>query len=137
MHGGRFNPPGSFPVLYLCTTRPCVVAELERLGQREVIGVDGLLPRVLYRYHVSIDRVLDLTSEATLRHIGVDARQIVGVDREVPRQIGEAAHATEYQAILAPSATGVGVVLALFPQLLGSGTLTWDRTEQWESKGDI
>lgn len=22
--GGRFDPPGSFPVLYLYTTRPCV-----------------------------------------------------------------------------------------------------------------
>lgn len=61
IHGGRFNPPNSFPVLYLCATRPCVVAELRHRGERMVIGVKGLLPRVLYRYEVSLDRILDLT----------------------------------------------------------------------------
>lgn len=49
LHGGRFNPSGSFPVSYLCQSRPCAVAELERLGARQAIGssVDGLLPRSL------------------------------------------------------------------------------------------
>lgn len=62
IHGGRFNRPDSFPVLYLCTTRPCTVAELRHRGDRLVIGVEGLLPRVLYRYEISLDRVVDLTS---------------------------------------------------------------------------
>jgi RES domain-containing protein len=51
INGGRFNPPG-FPTLYLCETRPCVVAELTRQGTRHVVGVEGLLPRVLYRYEL-------------------------------------------------------------------------------------
>jgi uncharacterized protein (TIGR00369 family) len=46
LHGGRFNPPGSFPVLYICQSSPCAVAELKRLGERQAIGVEGLLPRV-------------------------------------------------------------------------------------------
>jgi RES domain-containing protein len=33
--GGRFNPPHSFPVIYLCATRPCVVAELTAQATRQ------------------------------------------------------------------------------------------------------
>ena len=33
--GGRFNPLHSYPVVYLCTTRPCVVAELTRQARRQ------------------------------------------------------------------------------------------------------
>lgn len=36
--GGRFNPPKSFPVVYLCLTRPCVKAELTRQAERQGIG---------------------------------------------------------------------------------------------------
>lgn len=121
IRGGRFNPPDSFPVLYLCTTRPCTVAELRQLGRRQPIGVEGLLPRVLYRYQTSLDLVLDLTSDATLEHLGVSRQQVIGSDLTIPRQIGESAHAAGSQAIRAPSATGVDQVIAVFPELLGSG----------------
>lgn len=63
MAGGRFNPPSSFPVLYICRTRACTVAELRRFGDRQIIGVEGLLPRYLYRYAIELDRVLDLTDD--------------------------------------------------------------------------
>ena len=137
IHGGRFNPPDSFPALYLCTTRPCAVAELHYRGERLVIGVEGLLPRVLYRYKVSLERVLDLTSGETLDHLGVTTQQVVGADLRIARQIGEAAHATGSQAIRAPSATGVDDVLAVFPELLGSGRLLAELVEHWKSIGDL
>lgn len=137
IHGGRFNPLDSFPVLYLCTTRPCTVAELRHVGDRLVIAVDGLLPRVLFRYETSLDRVLDLTSAETLDHVGVTTAQIVGADLTIPRQIGESAHATGSQAIRAPSATGVDHVLAVFPELLGSGRLMPELMERWESTNDL
>ena len=107
IRGGRFNPPDSFPVLYLCTTRPCTVAELHHLGRRQMVGVEGLLPRALFRYRISLDRVLDLTSRATLEHLGITEAQVTGSDLTIPRRIGESAHATGFQAIKAPSATGV------------------------------
>jgi RES domain-containing protein len=133
IRGGRFNPPDSFPVLYLCTTRPCTVAELRHLGRRQLIGVEGLLPRVLYRYETSLDRVLDLTSHETLEHLGITEDQVTGSDLILPRQIGESAHATGSQAIKAPSATGVDQVIAVFPELLGSGRLLPELLERWES----
>lgn len=137
IHGGRFNPPGSFPVLYLCTTRSCAVAELRHRGERLVIGVEGLLPRVLYRYEASLDRVLDLTSGETIDHLGVTIQQVVGADLGNPRQIGDAARATGSQAIRAPSATGVDEVIAVFPELLGSGRLLSELVERWDSIEDL
>jgi RES domain-containing protein len=137
IHGGRFNRPDSFPVLYLCMTRPCTVAELRHRGDRLVIGVEGLLPRALYRYEISLDRVLDLTSDVTLDHLDVTTAQIVAADVTIPRQIGEAAHATGSQAIRALSATGVDQVLAVFPELLGSGRLSPQLLERWESMEDL
>lgn len=96
-----------------------------------------MLPRALYRYEVSLDRVLDLTSGETLDHLGVTTSQIIGADVAILRQIGEAAHATRSQAIRAPSATGVDQFLAVFPELLGSGQLRPQLRERWEAIGDL
>lgn len=137
IHGGRFNPPDSFPVLYLCTTRLCTVAELRHRGERLVIGVEGLFPRVLYRYEVSLDRVLDLTSGETLDHLGVTIQQVVGTDLRIPRQIGEGAYANGAQAVRAPSATGVDEVLAVFPEQLGASRLLPGLLERWDLIGDL
>lgn len=137
IQGGRFNPPNSFPVLYLCSTRACTVAELQNRGKRLAIGVEGLLPRVVYRYDVSLDLVLDLTSIKTLNHVGISIPQIVGADLTVPRQLGEAAHATGSQAIRAPSVTGTDEVLAVFPELLASGRLIPQVVEQWQALSDL
>ena len=41
--GGRFNPPHSIPVIYLCTSRPCVVAQLTSQADRQGLAVDDLL----------------------------------------------------------------------------------------------
>jgi hypothetical protein len=39
----RTPPPGSFPVLFLCQSRPGAVAELQRFWERQAIGIEGLL----------------------------------------------------------------------------------------------
>jgi RES domain-containing protein len=137
IHGGRFNPPDSFPVLYLCTTRPCAVTELRHLGARQVIGITGLLPRVLYRYQLDLDRILDLTSEATLTALGVSPMQITGADLSPTRVIGGLAHAMELQAIRAPSAAGVDEVLSVFPEFVETGSLTAELVERWEIPDDL
>jgi RES domain-containing protein len=65
--GGRFNPPQSFPVLYLCTARAFTVAEFVRAGNR--LGDRG--PRACYLGSFSgmkmeLDRIVDLTDPSTL-----------------------------------------------------------------------
>jgi RES domain-containing protein len=137
LNGGRFNPPDSFPTLYLCETRPCAVAELTRLGARQVVGVDGLLPRVLFRYDLELDQVLDLTDPQVREHIGVSPADLSGEDWSLCQTIGTDAHAAGDQAIRTYSATDVDTVLVVFPELLGAGLVNVELVERWETATDL
>jgi len=137
LHGGRFNPPGSFPVLYVCRTRACVAAELRELGKRQAIGVDDLLPRYLYHYEVSIDRVLDLTDAEVQAELGLSPEILTGSEWRTCQDLGATAHSLGARAILSPSATGVDEVLAVFLQNLGPGRLDPQLVEEWRSVDDL
>lgn len=137
IRGGRFNPPSSFPVLYICRSRPCVVAELERLGTLEGIGLEGLLPRSLYKYEYELEKVLNLTDGSVRDLIGIDRNVLTGPDWTTCREIGVAFHAIGVQGILTPSATGVGEVLAVFVQNIGLGVVSPSFIEDWSTASDI
>lgn len=137
LNGGRFNPPGSFPVIYLCRTRPCVVAELRHLGDRQAIGLEGLLPRVVYRYEIELTRVLDLTIHAIREAIGIAPEVLAGPDWTACQELGAIAHALGAQGILSPSATGVDIVLAVFVQHIGLAPLTPTLVEEWHHPSDL
>lgn len=135
--GGRFNPPESFPVLYLCTTRACAVAEFRRFASRHPIGLEGFLPRVLYEYRLEFASVLDLTDAETLKHLDLDPEHLVEDDRVLTRQVGELSHQFGYQALRSPSATGVDLVLAVFTDNLRAGRLDPELAERWETAADL
>lgn len=137
LHGGRFNPPGSFPVLYICRTRPCVVAELQRFGERQAIGVEGLLPRHLYRYEIHLDRVLDLTDAGVRSEVGLGLEVLTGPDWATCQDLGATAHALGAQAVLSPSAAGVDDVLAVFVQHIGLGSVEPKLVEEWHTVADL
>jgi RES domain-containing protein len=137
IRGGRFNPPESYPVLYLCLTRPCAVAELRKMGERQVIGLDGLLPRRAVRFDVQLGAVLDLCANEVRAHLDVTLGDLSSEDLTVCREIGVAAHARGLQGLLAPSATGVDVVLALFPANLADGRLDHLDEEWWNAASDL
>ena len=135
--GGRFNPPESFPVLYLCTTRGCAVAEFRRFASRHPIGAEGFLPRVLYEYDVAFASVLDLTDAQVLADFELEPEHLVDDDRALTQQLGELAHQFGYQALLRESATGVDAVLAVFTDNLRSGRLEPRIAERWETLADL
>ncbi|KAA0234610.1 MAG: hypothetical protein JJLCMIEE_03083 [Acidimicrobiales bacterium] len=135
--GGRFNPPRSFPVLYLCSTRACVVAELTRQASRQGLEVGDLLPRELWRVEAELTSVLDLTDDTTLGAVGVGRKDLVGDDLRLTQQLGEAAYEHQFQAILAPSATGVDDVLAVFPENLAGAVLDVQLAEEWSTTDDL
>lgn len=137
INGGRFNPPGSFPTLYLCETRPCVVAELTRQGTRHVVGGEGLLPRVLYRYELDLHRVLDLTDPDTRTQIGVTTDVLVTDDWTMCQQLGTEAHAVGDRGVRTFSATGVDTVLVVFPEPLGGSVTTVELVERWDDLADL
>lgn len=135
--GGRYNPPRSFPVIYLCLTKPCAAAELTRQAIRQSVQVEELLPRELWAVAMELHKVLDLTDRSILTAIGLAPADLVRSGHAFTQQIGEAAHERRVQAIRAPSATGVDEVLAVFPENLVAVTLQLKLVEMWESIGDI
>lgn len=135
--GGRFNPPHSFPVLYLCLTRPCVVAELTRQAERQGLNIDALLPRELFEISADLDKVLDLTDTATLDALGIAPPDLVREDHRFTQEIGEAAHEHAFQAIRSPSATGVDHVLAIFPEKLAGAVLDVRLLGEWNTPDDL
>lgn len=120
-------------MLYICKSRPCAVAELKRLGERQAIGVEGLLPRALYRYEIELDRVPDLTDGEVRARVGLGADVLTGPDWTACQDLGIAAHALGANGINSPSATAVGEVLAVFVQHIGLGRLEPHFVEEWRS----
>jgi RES domain-containing protein len=135
--GGRFNPPHSFPVIYLCATRPCVVAELTQQAIRQGLRVVDLLPRELWLIELDLETVLDLGDPAIRSGLGLETSDLVRADQGFTREIGEAAHELRYQAIRSPSATEVDEILAVFPENLGAATLKPRLDRVWQTIGDL
>lgn len=112
--GGRWNPPESFPTLYLASTLETAVAEVERSfalqgrSLREAIGL------VVYEYEVDLRAVLDLTAVDALGTVGLSLEFVRGSDRAPCQVVGDAAHFVGLEAIRAPSAAGGDDTIALF-----------------------
>jgi RES domain-containing protein len=135
--GGRFNPPHSFPVLYLCLTRPCVVAELTRQAQRQGLTIGDLLPRELWQLNADLTKVLDLTEPSTLTALDINTDDLTRDDHRFTQELGEAAHQHGFNGIRTPSATGVDHVLAIFPDNLAGVVLTAELIELWPTVDDL
>ena len=135
--GGRYNPPHSFPVLYLCTALPCASAELVRLAHRQGLASDHLLPREVWRIEAHLNRVLDLTDDTILSNLGLQTQDLIRDDYQLTNEIGEAAHEQRFQAVLAPSATGVDSVIAIFTENLRTSILRPNLLKRWEYPTDL
>jgi RES domain-containing protein len=127
----------NFPVIYLGRPVSAVTVEAYRhLVEEYGIPADQVQPRRLYTVTVTVDQVLDLTVTANLAAVGLtedDVRSPVD-DYEACQRVAAAAHQLEIQAVLAPSATGLGETLALFRERLTlAGALQVEAEETWET----
>jgi len=113
-HGGRWNPPESFSTLYLALERETTIREFYRLVKRQGRAPGDFLPRRMYRYDVALAAVLDLRDAATRTDLQLSESDLRADDAARCQQIGESAHYVGLEGILAPSATGEGIVLAVF-----------------------
>ena len=136
-YGGRFNPPGSFPVLYLCTTQACAAAELRRRAEQQKVAVETFLPRKLWEIQAILERVLDLTDQTILRTFDITGADLVRDDRTLTHEVGGAAHSDGLQAILTPSATGIDQVLAIFLDNLARSDLQPNLLRTWTTNSDL
>ncbi|CAN5631974.1 hypothetical protein BH24ACT5_BH24ACT5_25940 [soil metagenome] len=135
--GGRYNPPHSHPVVYLCTSRPCVVAELTRQALRQGLTPEAFLPREVWRVTSSLTKVLDLTEPSILSELGFSTADLVRDDVQLTRAIGAGAHEHGFEAIRSPSATGVDQVVAVMTDNLGAAVLDTELVEQWTTLADL
>ncbi|HSL11921.1 MAG TPA: RES family NAD+ phosphorylase [Actinomycetota bacterium] len=74
--GGRWNPPGSFPVVYLCATREVARANVLRRFDGLPYGVLDLLPErrpALVETDVEPHRAVDVVTDAGCRAAGLPA----------------------------------------------------------------
>lgn len=125
LNGGRWNPRGAFAVIYLARPEAACIAELERSAELTNISVTNALRsgRTLHTLHAHQVQVLDLTSEPSQSAIGLEASDIADDDHTACQAVGQAADFLGYQGVLAPSATGTGLVLAAFEARLSPGQL--------------
>lgn len=112
--GGRWNPAGSFPVLYTSPSVGVVMAEIARKARRAGFAPEDLMPRRLVTYEVELQRVLDLTVESNRELTGFSFEVVTDDDVRICQAIGEAAHYIALEAILAPSAATSGYALSIF-----------------------
>lgn len=132
IQGGRWNPPESFSTLYLGLSRDTVIAERRRAAARQGLAPEDFLPRDLYEFDVILHAVLDLREPATRESVGLSDAELVAEDARACQQIGEAAHYLGLEGIVAPSATSVGNVIAVFLDRLGPDSrLDARRLEEW------
>ena len=143
--GGRFNPP-DIPTLYFCDIRECSEAEYAkqlsksqrwavRNPPKNISGSEAATrvfpPKRLYSVMVTLHRVLNLTDAGTRHQVGANIDTLIG--HWGPCQaIGADAFNAEIQAVLSPSATNVGAVLAVYVDNLDHGSGFGDLREVTE-----
>lgn len=136
--GGRWGPPGAFPVLYL--GRPTISVTIEAY-RHLVDGVEGMTgdkvaSRTLWTCQVQVTNVLDLRASVSREAVGLNFDDLTSqVGEYTPcQQVAQAAYQLQLHGIIAPAAGGTGETLALFEHHLSPAELpvamnreTWER----------
>lgn len=107
--------------------QPVEVASRELDRAAEAAGFEPLvMPDAGYELH-TVDaealQVLDLREEAALRHVGLAPEDLIDEDRTACQTVGHAAWFLEMQGVVAPSASGVGLVITAFETRVHVGAL--------------
>jgi hypothetical protein len=136
--GGRWNPPGSWPTLYLNEDMATVHAQVRHMFVGRGIDPDDLdneaplhlaactLPRR--------QRVADAHTLAGLKQLSLPASYPVNrrgnpVGRGVTQSIGATAHATGLRGVWCTSAAGLGREVAWFPATGSAARPHWPTTK--------
>jgi RES domain-containing protein len=83
------------------------------MAQGQADGASSFLPRTVHHIQVTDLAVLDLNGDG-LGDVGLDASDIEADDWGPCQLVGEAAHFLGASGLVAPSATGQGLTIAVF-----------------------
>lgn len=130
-HGGRWNPRDICATIYLATPREACAGEARRAAQALATTPEVMLqaPFLLHTVLATDIAVLDLAGPDALERVGLTITDLTDDDWTACQSVGHAAWFLGFQGILAPSASGTGVVLAAFEGRLGLDQLTVARSE--------
>jgi RES domain-containing protein len=120
IQGGRWNPPNSFATIYLAVERETAIAEFNRMAARAGRRPQDFTPRRLYRFELRLRRLVDLRPAPARKAVDLSDDDLFGDDASACQAVGEAVETLGREGIIAPSATGSGIVLAVFFDRLGS-----------------
>jgi len=130
--GGRWNQPG-VSTIYLALPVGACLAELDRLAESQTVTAEDLLRaapgRTLNTLRVRALEVLDLREPAARAQVGLELDDITDDDWTACQAVGESANFLQLGGVLAPSATGVGLVLAVYEARVAPGQLTLEETK--------
>jgi RES domain-containing protein len=102
------------PAIYLAQPEAACLAEFEKVAESQPGGRDGFLRPQFHEVATQELEVLDLRDEQTRAAVGLELHQIIAPDHAACREVGHAASYLGLHAIVAPSSTGVGIVVAVY-----------------------
>ena len=134
--GGRWNPPGSWPTLYLNEDLATVHAQVRHLFAGRGIEPDDLDDDAPIRLAATTlpgrQRVADVISARGVESVGLPESYPLDVrgepiSHEVTQAIGVEVHDAHLRGVWCRSATGFGHELAWFPASRASPRSAWER----------
>jgi len=116
LNGGRWNPRDLCSTVYLAQPLRACLAELDRLAEAGGTTPAQLLraSRTLHKIQVRDAPLLDLREESSLAYVGLSMDDVRDDDWTACQTVGHAAYFLEMAGVVAPSATGEGLVVAVF-----------------------
>jgi RES domain-containing protein len=130
--GARWNPPRSFPAVYVSLDPHTALDEVLAHFRHYGFPIESAMPRVTVAVRVEIARVLNLNDGATRSALRVSAHRMLrepwreeqAAGREALTQaLGRLAHELGWEALVVPSAArSGGLNLILFPDNLVRGS---------------
>jgi RES domain-containing protein len=127
-HGGRWNPPSSFPCVYLSESLDTALKEVKGWADYYRLPAESALPRVFSAVEAHLSELLDLSDGTIRQRLQVSLERMLGEDwREIndrgkdalTQAIGRAALQAGFEGLLVASAQDRnGRNLVVFPEKL-------------------
>lgn len=118
--GGRWNRQGQYGALYTSLEKDTAIRETLRNAAKNNRSLNDLGPRAHVTVRIRLSRVADLTDPSFYEASGTTKDQLLE-DRELCLRVADEARKLGYEGLLVPSATGSGINLVIYQDLLAEG----------------
>jgi RES domain-containing protein len=130
--GGRYNPLGSFPAVYLSIEPETAFAESFAHIRYYGFELQVALPRTFVAVQLKLQRLLDLTNNVMLKRLKLSRRMLLLHDwrkaqdsgqEAVTQTLGKLAHDIGFEGMVVPSSAAKdGKNIIYFPNALHAGS---------------